>query len=58
MGGIIAYYNCSDFIDKLNLLIHDKELGSSFGNNGRQYFSSNYEWNMYKEKLIKAISSD
>ena len=49
--------NHEQLIDKLSLLLEDKELAKKMGNEGRKFIEDTFNWELVTKNFIKIMES-
>ena len=59
-NGRLFYATADEFVEALDLLVAEPELGSALGANGRRYIEAGYRWPAVMERyrgLIEAVQA-
>ena len=56
-GFLVQQGNHEQLIDKLSLLLEDKELAKKMGNEGRKFVEETFNWELITKKFIKIVKS-
>ena len=56
-GFLVAQGNSNQIIDKLSLLLKDKELSTKMGNEGRKFIEEEFNWELVTKNFIKSVES-
>jgi len=56
-GFLVQQGNHEHLIDKLSLLLKDKELAKKMGNEGRKFIEKSFNWELVTKNFIKIIES-
>jgi len=57
-GFLVEKGNSEEWIEKLSILIDDKQKRENMGNNGRKYVEENFSWDKIAKEFLKNISKD
>ena len=56
-GFLVEQGNSDQIIDKLSLLLGDKELSTKMGNEGRKFIEEEFNWERVTKNFIKSVES-
>ena len=56
-GFLVDQGNSNQIIDKLSLLLKDKELSTKMGNEGRKFIEEEFNWELVTKNFIKSVES-
>ena len=56
-GFLVQQGNHEQLIDKLSLLLEDKELAKKMGNEGRKFVEETFNWELVTKNFIKVVES-
>ena len=56
-GFLVQQGNYEQIIDKLSLLLEDKELAKKMGNEGRKFVEETFNWELVTKNFIKVVES-
>ena len=56
-GFLVQQNNHEQLIDKLSLLLEDKELAKKMGNEGRKFIEETFNWELVTKNFIKIVES-
>ena len=56
-GFLVDQGNSNQIIDKLSLLLKDKELSTKMGNEGRKFIEEEFNWERVTKNFIKSVES-
>jgi glycosyltransferase involved in cell wall biosynthesis len=56
-GFLVQQGNHEQLIDKLSLLLEDKELAKKMGNEGRKFIEDTFNWELVTQNFIKIMES-
>ena len=56
-GFLVQQGNHEQLIDKLSLLLEDKELAKKMGNEGRKFIEETFNWELVTKNFIKIVES-
>ena len=56
-GFLVEQGNSDQIIDKLSLLLGDKELSAKMGNEGRKFIEEEFNWERVTKNFIKSVES-
>ena len=56
-GFLVQQGNYEQIIDKLSLLLEDKELAKKMGNEGRKFVEETFNWELVTKNFIKVLES-
>ena len=56
-GFLVEQGNHEQIIDRLSLLLEDKELSKKMGNDGRKFIEDTFSWELVTKNFIKTIES-
>ena len=56
-GFLVQQGNHEQLIDKLSLLLEDKELAKKMGNEGRKFIEDTFNWELVTKNFIKIMES-
>ena len=56
-GFLVEQGNHKQLIEKLSLLLKDKELAKKMGNEGRRFIEDIFNWELVTKNFIKTIES-
>ena len=56
-GFLVQQGNHEQLIDKLSLLLEDKELAKKMGNEGRKFIEDTFNWELVTKNFIKIAES-
>jgi len=54
---LVQQGNYEQIIDKLSLLLEDKELAKKMGNEGRKFVEETFNWELVTKNFIKVVES-
>ena len=57
-GFLVEKGNAEEWIEKLSLLINDKEKRENMGNSGRKFVEENFSWNKIVKEFIKDLEKE
>ena len=56
-GFLVQQGSHEQLIDKLSLLLEDKELAKKMGNEGRKFVEETFNWELVTKNFIKVVES-
>ena len=56
-GFLVEQGNSDQIIDKLSLLLKDKELSKKMGNDGRKFIEDTFNWEVVTKNFINTVES-
>ena len=57
-GFLVEKGNSKEWIEKLSILMDDKEKRKKFGNNGRKFVEENFSWNRVAKEFLKDLEKN
>jgi len=57
-GFLVKKGNSEELIEKLSLLINDKEKRKIMGENGRKFIEENFSWNTIAKEFLKILEKN
>ena len=57
-GFLVEKGNSKEWIEKLSLLINDKEKRNEMGNNGRKFVEENFSWDKIAKEFLKILREE
>ena len=57
-GFLVEKGNSKELIEKLSILINDKEKREDMGNNGRKFVEENFSWNRIVKEFLKDLEKN
>jgi len=57
-GFLVKKGNSEELIEKLSLLINDKEKRKIMGENGRKFIEENFSWNIIAKEFLKILEEN
>ncbi len=57
-GFLVEKGNSEKWIEKLSILIDDKQKRKNMGNNGRKFVEENFSWNKIAREFLKDIEKE
>jgi len=57
-GFLVEKGNSEEWIEKLSILIDDKQKRENMGNNGRKFVEENFSWDKIAKEFLKNLEKE